>query len=87
MEYVLVSIILSLTLFNHRSPLPRYTSMWDVDVILRYTANLPQNDQLKLPVVTHKSAMLLALANANCGSELAALDLEFVPCRQRKLGS
>ena len=64
-------------IFNSRPPLPRYTSTWDVDIVLKYLSLLPENEALQLPMLTHKLAMLLALTNANRCSELAALDLQF----------
>ena len=63
--------------FNSRPPAPRYTSTWDVDVVLKFLGSLPENTSLPLPMLTHKLAMLLALANANRCSDLAALDLQF----------
>ena len=64
-------------LFNSRPPLPRYTSTWDVDIVLKYLSALPEDELLQLPILTHKLAMLLALTNANRSSELAALDLQY----------
>ena len=64
-------------LFNSRPPLPRYTSTWDVDVVLKYLSTLPEDGLLQLSTLKHKLAMLLALVNANHSSELTALDLKF----------
>ena len=63
--------------FNSRPPIPRYTSTWDVDVVLKHLAALPGNQELSLPMLTHKLAMLLALTSAKRCSELASLDLRF----------
>ena len=30
-------------IFNSRPPMPRYTSTWNVDIILRYLSSLPEN--------------------------------------------
>ena len=63
--------------FNSRPPTPRYTSTWDVDKVLLYIKSLPPNDKLSLTVLSHKLAMLMALANADRCSDLIALDLDF----------
>ena len=64
-------------IFNSRPPAPRYTTTWDVDRVLIYIHNLPENGQLSLAVLAHKLAMLMALSNADRCSELASLDLRF----------
>ena len=63
-------------IFNCNPPAPRYTSTWDVDVVLKYLSSLPENTHLPL-ALTHKIAMLSALCSANHCSELAPLDLNF----------
>ena len=64
-------------IFNSRPPAPRYTTTWDVDRVLIYIHNLPENGQLSLTILAHKLAMLMALSNADRCSELACLDLRF----------
>lgn len=64
-------------IFNSRPPAPRYSETWDVDKVLVYIQNLPDNSQLSLQSLTHKLAMLFALSNADRCSELASLDLRF----------
>ena len=63
--------------FNNRPPAPRYSSTWDVDVVLNYIMNLPHNEQLSFQCLSHKLAMLMALSNADRCSDLVALDLNF----------
>ena len=63
--------------FNCRPPLPKYTHTWDVDVVLSYLRDLPDNAALSFQALTHKLAMLMALTNADRCSDLAALDLSF----------
>jgi hypothetical protein len=57
--------------------MPRYTFTWDVDVVLSFLETQPDNEALSFQFLTHKLAMLLALANADRCSGLAALDLSF----------
>ena len=63
--------------YNTRPPTPRYPITWDVDVILTYMSTLLHNAELGQKYMSYKLAMLLALANADRCSDLAALDLNF----------
>ena len=63
--------------FNSRPPVPKYSSTWDVDKVLVYIRNLPPNEELSLTLLSHKLVMLMALANADRCSDLAALDLDY----------
>ena len=63
--------------FNSRPPAPKYVATWDVDKVLLYIKNLPNNKELSFTLLSHKLAMLMALANADRCSDLAALDLDF----------
>ena len=67
--------------FNCRPPMPRYTHTWDVDRVLSYLRGQPGNELLSFQVLTYKLAMLMALANADRCSDLAALDLSFCSVR------
>jgi len=60
--------------FNSRPPAPRYSTTWNVDDILTFLSNLPDNAELPLQMLAHKLAMLLALSRC---SDLIALDLNF----------
>ena len=62
-------------IFNSPPPAPRYTSTWDVDMVLSYLESSPVNSQLPLQTLAHKVAMLFALANTDRCSNLAALHL------------
>ena len=63
--------------YNTRPPAPRYPITWDIDIILSYMSSLPDNAELGQKHLSYKLAMLLALANADRCSDLAALDLNF----------
>ena len=64
--------------FNQRPPTPKYGATWDVDIVLQYFRTMPKNEDLSFQTLSHKLAMLLALANADRCSDLAALDLDYV---------
>ena len=57
--------------------MPKYFGTWDVDVVLEYIRKLPRNEELSFQQLSHKLAMLMALANADRCSDLAALDLNY----------
>ena len=61
--------------FNICPPAPKYAVTWDVDVVLSYLRSLPDNQKVSFQLLSHKLAMLMALANADRCSDLAALDL------------
>ena len=55
-----------------------YVDTWDVDVVLTFLENMPDNPQLDDSFLTWKLSMLLALTGALRASELALLDVEFM---------
>ena len=69
---------LMLGISNERPPQPRYTNVWDVQLVLNYLLSLPYNDRLTLKQLTLKTVGLLALSQINRGSELKYLDLKFM---------
>ena len=50
---------------------PRYTSVWDVEIVLNHIKNMPP----RLSELAGKLAMLMALTNADRASDLHLLDL------------
>ena len=63
--------------YNSRPPQPRYSSTWDVNVVLDYITKLGENKDLPLKQLSFKLLMLMCLVSANRISELHALDLRF----------
>ena len=74
-QHPLVSRMLK-GVFNERPPLPRYSTFWDVGVVLRYLKQLGSNDLLSLRLLTFKSVMLLALARPSRSMDLSKLDIQ-----------
>ena len=64
-------------MYNSRPPQPRYTNIWDVDMMIRQIIALGENSNLSFKQLSHKLAILMALVGANRVSELCALDLHF----------
>lgn len=75
-QHPLVSRMLK-GMYNSRPPQPRYTSTWDVDIMIRYLSSLGDNTALSLKQLSHKLAILMALVSASRVSELQALDLRY----------
>lgn len=61
--------------FNERPPLPRYSTTWDVQVVLNYLESLGNNSGLSLKNLTWKTVMLLALVRPSRSADLSNLDL------------
>ena len=69
-------------IFNLRRPLPRYSSLWDVSVVLDFISTLGENEAPSLKQVTLKLTMLMALTSRGRSSDIHGLDLKlrrFVP--------
>ena len=63
--------------YNMRPPLPRYSSMWDVGVVLSFLESLGVNDHLTLKDLSQKLGLLLALTAMERVSEVIAHDLRY----------
>lgn len=63
--------------FNMRLPAWKYTVTWDVDTVVDYLCQLPENGELDLHQLFCKLTMLLALTNVDRCSNVAALDISF----------
>ena len=64
-------------IFHERQPQLRYSDTWNVGTITTYIESLGSNDTLSLSVLTHKTAMLLALTRLSRLSDLSQLNLQF----------
>ena len=63
------------TIFHFRSPQPRYTSFWDVDVVVQHIRKLGPNKDLSLKQLTIKTVMLLALTRSSQSADVSKLDV------------
>ena len=64
-------------IYHLRTPLPRYSSTWDVAKVTSYLRTLFPLEQLNLKTLTMKTVMLCALSSAQREQTLCALDLNF----------
>ena len=63
--------------YNMRPPLPWYSSMWDVGVVLSFVESLGENDHLTLKDLSQKLGLLLALTAIERVSEVIAHDQRY----------
>ena len=65
--------------FNQRPPRPRYSTTWDVTLVVTFLQeHVGSNQTLSLKQLSLKVTTLLALANATRASDLVALDTRFI---------
>lgn len=60
--------------FEIRKPTPKYTTVWDVSVVLRYLSGLYPNETLSLKKLSQKLLMLLLLVSSQRGQTMHLLD-------------
>ena len=56
---------------------PRYSFIWDVNMVISYNDSLPINKYLSLKELSAKLVVLTALCNAHGSSDLITLNLNF----------
>lgn len=71
--------------FQENPPKPKYTTTWDVNVVLQHIKNLGPNDTLSDDTLTHKLAMLIALTTASRASEIQAMTLEHMSDKDNEI--
>ena len=71
--------------FNKRTPIPRYTKTWNVDIVLRFLNSMESNENLSVKNLTMKLAVLLALTSAGRSSDIQKLDINFMDVRQDEI--
>ena len=62
--------------YHARPPLPRYNSIWDVQVVLQYIDQMGASSSLSLKLLTFKLVMLFSLTRPSRSADLAALQLD-----------
>ena len=70
--------------FNLRPTCPRYTSIWDVSVVIQYLRTLPRAAELKLHVFSAKLVKLLALVTGHRCQTLHAMDTKHMDISESK---
>ena len=52
-------------IFNNHPSKPRHTFVWDIETVLNYLSELPDNLSLSIRVLSHKLSLLLSLTAAS----------------------
>ena len=65
-------------MFHVRSPEPRYSFTWDVNILLRFLETWSPLSALELKQLTLKTAALVALVSAQRTQTLAALSIDLM---------
>lgn len=63
--------------YNLRPPLPRYSSTWDVSLVVSFIGGLGVNESLSLKDLSQKLGFLLALTSMERVSEVVSHDLRY----------
>ena len=58
-----------------RPPIPRYSSTWDVQIILNYLESCGQSENLSLKLLTLKTVFLLAITRPSRSADLSQLNI------------
>ena len=61
--------------FQSRAPKPKYSEVWDVQIVLSYLKTLHPVDSLRLKDLSFKFLMLLLLVSGQRGQTIHMLDL------------
>ena len=64
--------------FNQRLPQPKYAFIWDVEVVLEYLRNLPENNLLSDKTLPFKVVLLLVLTSTSRALEIKNLNLNYL---------
>ena len=72
-------------IFNSRPPMPRYSFVWDIEVVLGHIRSMPSSSQLSIQQLSWKLATLMALTNADRASDLHLLDISFMQIQDQEV--
>ena len=70
--------------FESRKPQPKYSTNWDVSIVLKQLSTLYPNDTLPLKELTHKVLMLSLLVSSQQGQSVHYLDLQHITTEEEK---
>ena len=63
-------------IFNRHPPLPKYTQIWDINQVLDYFTNLPDNEELEFKKKKKKLVMLFLILGARRKQTLFTINIE-----------
>ena len=63
-------------IFNWHLPLPKYTQIWDINQVLDYYTNLPDNEELEYKYILKKLVMWFLILGARRKQKLFTINIE-----------
>ena len=72
-------------MFRERPTLPRYSTTFDVDIVLRYLTTLPSPYAVPLKELTHRVATLLCILSGQRSQTLGCLSIDFMDLNNDKV--
>ena len=70
---------------NSRPPLPKYTSTWDVDIVLKHLGDMDTQGAISLKDLTLKAAMLVALTSGSRAQSIHLMNIDNTIVSQDKV--
>ena len=71
--------------FEKRPSLPRYSSTWDVNIVLTYLKSLPANVDISLKELTHKLTSFLVILSGQRQQTIRLLDIKHISEQDHKV--
>ena len=72
-------------IFNRHLPLPKYTQIWDINQVLDYHTNLPDNEELEYKYIVKKLVMWFLILGARRKQTLFTIILKTLFLQMIKL--
>ena len=63
-------------IFNRQPPLPKYTQIWDINQVLNYYTNLPDNKELEFKDIVKRLVMLFLILDVCRKQALFTINIE-----------
>ena len=72
-------------IFNRHPPTPKYTSIWDINIVLELFNNLPENRDMPFEQLTKKFVVLLLILSARRKHTLTCIHIDKVDISNERL--
>ena len=72
-------------IYNRHPPLPKYTSIWDISLVLDYYNSIETNDKLKFKDLVKKTVMLFMILGARRKQALFTITVDNVVTEENKI--
>lgn len=72
-------------IFNSRPSLPKYTQTWDVNIVITYIKQMPENKELTLLQLSQKLSLLLMLLSAQRCQTIHLINIDNISIQDTKM--